>query len=107
MTSQSPLAEIRSAELGAARAVVAANEEAERRIGSARSEAVRMVDEARARGRATADQRHKAQLDAAEVQAAEISQSVEQRVEALRRDVIPEIDRLVDAMFGVVLPGPE
>lgn len=107
MTSQPPLAKIRSAELAAARTVAAASDEAERRITEARSEAVRLVDDARTRGREIADERHDAALSAARAEAAQISDSVGERIEALRRDVTPEIDRLVDAMLGVVLPDPE
>lgn len=107
MTSQSPLVEIRSAELTAARSVAEATGEAERRIADARSEAARLVEEARARGRAIADERHQAELQAAAEQAAEVTRSVEHRIVALRHSVKPEIDRLVDAMLGVVLPRPE
>lgn len=107
MTSESPLDTIRSAELAAAKAVASATEEAERSIASSRTEAIQMVDEARVRGRAIADERHEVALEAANEQAAQISRSVENRIEALRHQVIPEIDRLVDAMLGVVLPRPE
>lgn len=106
MTSLPPLAEIRSAELAAARTVAAASDEAERRISAARSEAVRLVDEARTRGRRIADERHEVAVKAARDEAAQIADSVEQRIDTLRRDVAPEIDRLVDAMLGVVLPRP-
>lgn len=107
MTSQPPLAEIRSAELAAARSVAAAADAAERLIAAARSEAVRLVDDAKRRGRGIAVERHDAALAAARVEAEQIAASVEERIEALRRSVAPEIDRLVDAMLDVVLPRQE
>ena len=107
MTSQRPLAEIRSAELAAARTLAAASDEAERRIAAARSEAVRLIDDARTCGREIADERHENALDAARHEAARIADSVGERIEALRRGTAPELDRLVDAMLGVVLPRPE
>jgi vacuolar-type H+-ATPase subunit H len=107
MTARSPLTEIRSAELAAARVVASATEHAESQIIEARNEAVALVDDARVRGRKTADERHEATLDSARERASEISRSVEQRIATLHSRVIPEIDRLVDAMLGVVLPRLE
>ena len=107
MSTRSPLADIRSAELAAARVVAQATARAENQIAEARNVAVELLDDARVRGRKIADERHDAALDSARERASEIARSVEQRLETLRSRVAPEIDRLVDAMLGVVLPRSE
>ena len=103
MSARSPLADIRSAELAAARVIAEATERAEDQIGEARNVAVELLNDARVRGRKIADERHDAALDSARERASEISRSVEQRIETLRSRVAPDIDRLVDAMLDVVL----
>ena len=107
MTARSPLADIRSAELAAARVVAEATEHAENQMAEARNATVELLDDARVRGRKIADERHDAALESARERASEISRSVEQRIETLHSRVAPEIDRLVDAMLGVVLPRSE
>ncbi len=99
-----PLAHIRAAELAAARSVTSEAERAEQAITEARRQAVRIVEEARSQGRTAADERFAAAVAAAELRAAEISGNLDARIASVRSVVEPELDRLVDAMVGVVLP---
>ena len=99
-----PLSDIRAAELAAARSVTAETEKAERTVTEARRRAVEMVDEARLAGRAAADQRFEDAVTGAEQQAAEISALLDGRMARLRESVGPELDRLAEAMLGVIVP---
>ena len=101
------LAEIRTAELAAARSVAGATETAGQAIADARRTAGELADDARQQGRALADVRFASTVAEAEADAARIAHELEQRIVDLRDRVEPELDRLVEAMVGVILPGTE
>ncbi len=107
MSANSPLVEIRAAELAAARSVAAAREEVARSLTGERSEATNLVERARAEGRALADQHYEAAIDTARSEAADVARSVEQRIGRLRTDVAPELDRLTQAMLELVMARME
>lgn len=108
MTSpQSPLAEIRSAELAAARSLADASEQATEAMAGARVEAARIVEEGRTRGDDAADERFAAVVAKADARATEILEAVGGRITHLRGQVEPQLDTLVEQLLAVVLPEPE
>ena len=105
MTEQkTALAEIRSAELAAARSVSEATEAAKERIAQARAAAHETVEQARTEGRAAADRRFADMVDRAHAEAGRISADIDTDLEELRSRVEPRIEELAAAMLAELLP---
>ena len=101
---QTPLTEIRSAELAAARAVSDATEAAEQAVADARLAAEARVRQARDEGRAAADESYARKIEQARAEAAEIAAAIDDNVEDLRSRVEPGLDALADSMLEALLP---
>lgn len=102
--SDSPLAEIRSAELAAARSVAAETERGETALATARHEAVQLIERARDEGRDLADEHYTHSVDEAEALAAQIGAESHHRITVLREEVRPHLPQLAEAMLAIILP---
>ncbi len=101
---KTPLTEIRSAELAAARAVSEATEAAEQAVADARLAAEAAVEHARAEGRAAADESYSRTVEKAQAEAAEIAAAIDDDVADVRRRVEPRIAALAELMLETLLP---
>ena len=103
----SPLNNIRAAELAAAQSIAEANDEAERLITSARRRAVDITAAGAVEGQNIADARFAASVAEAEKLAAGIAHEVDGRVRRYRDRVEPQLNKLVEAMIDQILPARE
>jgi vacuolar-type H+-ATPase subunit H len=103
--SKSPLTDIRSAELAAARSVSEATDAAQQAVAEARAAAQDTVERARAEGRATADERFGATVTEAQDVAAGIAEAVDGDIAELRRRVEPQLETLARVMLDALMPG--
>lgn len=102
--TKTPLAEIRSAELAAARSVSEATDTAKEQVAEARAAAQETIDHARADGRADADRRFAEAVEQARSEAAGIAAEIDDGVERLRSRIEPRIEELAVAMLEELLP---
>jgi vacuolar-type H+-ATPase subunit H len=102
--AKTPLAEIRSAELAAARSVSEATETAKEQVAEARASAQEAIEQARVEGRADADRRFAEAVERARAEAAVIAEEIDDGVERLRSRIEPRIEELAAAMLEELLP---
>lgn len=106
-TPDSPLNDIRAAELAAAQSIAEAGNEADRRIADARRRAVDIAEAGAAEGRAIADTRFAASVAEAERRADGIGREADVGVRRYRDQVEPQLGNLVAAIIEQILPPRE
>lgn len=97
---------IRVAELEAARRVEQARDAAAESLATARREHAQTVADAERRGRAEAERRFDAAVEAAEGEAEAIVAGCDARVRDLRRAAAPYVQSAVDEMVDLLLAPP-
>ncbi len=102
-----PLRVIREVEIAAARQIDAARTEEAQLLSSAEQEAREMVNAARHRGRAEAQRRFAAAIDAANQEAVLIADRGVVASEALRATAAPHLSGAIDAMVELLMAPPE